>query len=289
MVKISTESEKVYKYAIGDEVIVTEDINEHKKGDIRTIIGFGSPSGHFDYSLDDGYIHECHIKLLEPLGPLESKLTKNQRITALENEVFRLKSLEKEVIELKSIVNELRNKSDTESPKINDTKTEATISFEGEEYCRVNREACDGDVVIIREPAKDSKYARINTPHKVVIDKFGKSCIGKPDIALVYNIYFGRTSETVEVYELIKERNIIEFNGQKYSKVNREAQTGDVVVFRVNNTDLRHSTINEPYEVIGEYGGRVRFIGDSGSKYYVYTKDHGRTLETVEVYELIKE
>ncbi|MBG9453283.1 hypothetical protein ABE61_04095 [Lysinibacillus sphaericus] len=88
------------------------------------------------------------------------------------------------------------------------------------------------------------------------------------------------TTNTVE--------DIIEFEGKQYRKVDREAQVGDVVIFRINDTDLHHSTTNKPYKVTTEYNGHPRFIGDSGSDYSVYTHDHNRRPETTDVYELIE-
>ena len=117
--------------------------------------------------------------------------TKNERITALENEVA----------ELKLIVHELRGKKSIEPSTTN--TVEDIIEFEGQQYRKVDRKAHEGDVIIIREPAKDNSYARINVPHKVVLDELNKPCINNPEDAYVYCDYFGRTHKTVDVYERI--------------------------------------------------------------------------------------
>ena len=81
--------------------------------------------------------------------------------------------------------------------------------------------------------------------------------------------------------------DIIEFEGQQYKKVDREAREGDVVVFDAaiypHNADP-----NKPYIVnrktphgVGHYDGAT--ICDV--KFVIY--DHGRTPENVDVYELI--
>ncbi|GEM_PF-1081000 len=122
---------------------------------------------------------------------VNSKPTKNQRITTLENEVA----------ELKLIVHELRGKKSIEPSTTN--TVEDIIEFEGMQYRKVDREARESDVIIIRDPAKDNLYARINVPHKVVLDALNKLCVNNPEDAYVYCDYFGRTHKTVDVYERI--------------------------------------------------------------------------------------
>jgi hypothetical protein len=200
MVKIVTESKNTCKYAIGNKVVVTENINEHQKGDIRTIIGIGSPSGHFDYTLDDGYIHECNIRLLK------SKPTKTRRIEALESEVARLRLLEKEVIELKSIISELRKKESVETPKVNNTETEIVISFENKQYRKVEREVREGDVVIFRVNDTHEHHSTVNKPYKVVVSETIRF---RGDSGNMYNVFSAdhdRAPETTDVYELIESK-----------------------------------------------------------------------------------
>lgn len=86
--------------------------------------------------------------------------------------------------------------------------------------------------------------------------------------------------------ELVKS-NILEFEEKKYKKVEREAQIGDVVIFKENKTDENFSRINKPYMVSGFNSLGVKFTGEGKMQFNVYAKEHNRTLETVEVYEAI--
>ena len=215
MVKIVTESKNTCKYAIGNKVVVTENINEHQKGDIRTIIGIGSPSGHFDYTLDEGYIHERNIRLLK------SKPTKTQRIEALESEVARLRLLEKEVIELKSIISELRKKESVETPKVNSTETEMVISFENKQYRKVEREVREGDVVIFRVNDTHEHHSTVNKPYRVV----SETIQFRGDSGSVYNVFSAdhdRAPETTDVYELIESKPLV--SNQQRAKIIEEAK-----------------------------------------------------------------
>lgn len=82
------------------------------------------------------------------------------------------------------------------------------------------------------------------------------------------------TTNTVE--------DIIEFEGQQYRKVDRKAREGDVVM-----QDVEHSAWMEKghfYRVLSE--GKV-FLG-KGVETILYTGWNGRTVDTVNVYELIE-
>lgn len=83
------------------------------------------------------------------------------------------------------------------------------------------------------------------------------------------------TTNTVE--------DIIEFEGAKYRKVEREGRKGDIVIFRNNNT--RFFTNGEPYKV--EVNG-CPIDNEKEAVLPLYSPGHGRTPETVDVYELIK-
>ncbi|MFJ7950748.1 hypothetical protein ACIQZG_04370 [Lysinibacillus sp. NPDC096418] len=89
---------------------------------------------------------------------------------------------------------------------------------------------------------------------------------------VVNNIQQPSTNNTVE--------DIIEFEGQQYRKVDREAREGDVVMFSVNNIHYRS---NKSYKVIRN----VEFTDEDGKVIFVYNKLK-RTPENVDVYELIK-
>lgn len=145
------------------------------------------------------YFHESD------LTPYKTKPTKNQRITALENEVA----------ELKLIVHELRD--------------------------------------------------------------------GRKTMRVVMNEVLSKPSTTTV-------KDIIEFEGKQYRKVDRLVQVGDVVVFtqkHAEETNEKEITAGKPYEVIEAFG-EPRFLTNLGCRYRVYEKGFGRTSENVAVYELIE-
>ncbi|WP_419962150.1 hypothetical protein [Psychrobacillus sp. BM2] len=84
------------------------------------------------------------------------------------------------------------------------------------------------------------------------------------------------------------EDNTINHEGKLIRKVNREAREGDYVLFSNEQANRTHSdriTANKFYEVINAWK-EPRFITDDrDSKYRVYEKSFGRTLENVEVFE----
>ncbi|MEA0564059.1 hypothetical protein [Lysinibacillus irui] len=85
-------------------------------------------------------------------------------------------------------------------------------------------------------------------------------------------------------------KDIIEFEGKQYRKVDRLVQVGDVVVFtqkHAEETNEKEITAGKPYEVIEAFG-EPRFLTNLGCRYRVYEKGFGRTSENVAVYELIK-
>lgn len=134
----------------------------------------------------------------------DSKPTKNQRIAALE----------KEVAELKLIVHELRDRPQltTVVNNINEPSTindvEDIIEFEGAKYRKVERKAYEGDVVIIKKMNEFSNAFEINKPYKVLkglsIQSDNPGHGNK--LYCVYSKFVNRTTETVNTYELIKDK-----------------------------------------------------------------------------------
>lgn len=122
--------------------------------------------------------------------------TKNERITTLENEVAELKLIVHQIRESKVV----DGVSYAEEPSTQ-IIVEDIIEFEGQQYCKVDRVAREGDVVI--SSAMTSFLVEKGKPYKV-------SCFGRDlvlnketsNIVALYNV--GRTPETVNVYELIK-------------------------------------------------------------------------------------
>lgn len=82
---------------------------------------------------------------------------------------------------------------------------------------------------------------------------------------------------------------IIEFEGEKYRKVNREAREGDVVVFTAGIQPREFITIGKPYKAVkGE--NVISFKDNDGDYMPIYRNDkRNRTKETVEVYKRIEQ
>ncbi|MET4560789.1 hypothetical protein ABIA69_001933 [Lysinibacillus parviboronicapiens] len=133
------------------------------------------------------------------------KVTKNQRITALENELSETKN---EVAELKLIIHELRERPQLttvinnapQEPSTTNT-VEDIIKFEGKQYCKVDREAKSGDVVIFHK--NNTRFFTNGEPYKVAANgcPFDNE---KEAVLPLYSTVYGRTPETVDVYEIVK-------------------------------------------------------------------------------------
>lgn len=91
---------------------------------------------------------------------------------------------------------------------------------------------------------------------------------------IVHQLRVPSTIQTVE--------DVIEYEGQQYKKVDREAQHGDVIVF--TKSAGRFVTAGKPYKVIGRC-----FIDNEGDDINVYHGIAEGSVETVDVYELIVE
>lgn len=134
---------------------------------------------------------------------VETKQTKNQRITALENEVAELRPLKQEVAELKLIVHELRGHRDIDLSSLSEPSTtntvEDVIEFEGKQYRKVDREAREGDVVIFSK--SDSNHIFSDIPYEV---KKGSTGSLNVNLFSLYNSLVERTPKVTTVYELIK-------------------------------------------------------------------------------------
>lgn len=189
------------KFNVGDKVRVIKPHFYFEIGDVFTI-------NKIDYKgslYTDGFkyrsakepaqnevcVHSHKVELVQ------EKQTKNQRITALENEVA----------ELKLIVHELRGHRDIDLSSLTEPSTTNTvediIEFEGEQYRKVDRLAQVGDVVICH--SETTSFIEKGKPYKVsFVDGHLLLNQGTPD---VISLYFNeRTPETVDVYELIEHK-----------------------------------------------------------------------------------
>lgn len=132
--------------------------------------------------------------------------TKNERITTLENEVAELKLIVHELRERPQLTTVINNAAQGPSTTNN---VEDIIEFEGQQYRKVDREAREGDVVIITKEHESSNAFKINKPYKVLRGVQIRSDHHDHGYT-TYNVYTSvtsiRTPETVDVYELIESK-----------------------------------------------------------------------------------
>lgn len=96
-----------------------------------------------------------------------------------------------------------------------------------------------------------------------------------------------RVPSTIQAVE-----DIIEFEGQQYKKVEREARVGDVITYSEIGGGWMNISPNKPYKVYEEDGlFGLLFTRDNGGPCRVYGDDskNGRSSGNVKVYELIVE
>lgn len=179
------------KFNVGDKVRFVEDYMDYKKGDIVEVAGFWSEGINY---IGKGKSTGCYFSRVELV---ETKPTKNQRITALEGTVAKQSE---EISELKLIVHELRGKKSIEPSTTN--TVEDIIEFEGHQYRKVDREAREGDVVM--QDVEHSAWMEKGHFYRVLSE--GKVFIKKGVETLLYTGWNGRTVDTVNVYELIESK-----------------------------------------------------------------------------------
>lgn len=104
------------------------------------------------------------------------------------------------------------------------------------------------------------------------------------DVQELHLIIHGlRGKKDINITTNLPEEEIIEFEGNQYRKVDREAREGDVIIAR--ESDSLTILPNTPYKVTGK-GYKGPEVSDEA---WVYETTKGRTLETVDVYEPIEQ
>lgn len=186
------------KFNVGDSIEFIEKYGSYEVGDKVTLTAYGNNLLiSFEGEKGEGCAFESRFKLSE-------KPTKNQRITALENELSETKN---EVAELKLIVHELRDGPKTMRNVMNEVLSEPSttntvediIEFEGQQYRKVDRQARDGDVVVF--DGVKNKDTTNGKPYKV-----------KPELVYIdnsginLNVYAWESNPDVYVYELIQQK-----------------------------------------------------------------------------------
>lgn len=281
---------KVVSAEVGDLALCTDDISYFTKGEYYEVIevdndgdvhAIDDEGDRFHMYVADG---EC--ALFRKISA-QSKPTLEQRVGALESDVAALKG-EKvaeeskrltvgdiakiighesghfgEIGDIVKIVADDKDDQPYQCERISDGRdvgwfyeedlvayNEETIEFEGATYRKVDREAREGDVVIIR--VDTSGHVPKDTPFKVTGGEGKSAEIG--DLAWVYSIRKDRTRETVDVYEPIEQ-------GTKVAS-EPKLKAGDYVKFKRSISDTK---ANKPY-LIEYYAerGELAFRDDAG-------------------------
>lgn len=188
------------KFNVGDKVIFNKE-NEHvaKQFDYK----INKP-----YEVQEVFPSHCTVQIINEKGSshsfdeerfelVETKPTKNQRITALENEVAELKLIVHELRDSRKTMRDVMNEvlSEPSTPTVEDI-----IEYEGQQYKKVDREAHEGDVIVAR--VDTSNHVVKDVPYKVTAGEGKSAELG--ELAYVYYRDKERTPETVDVYELIE-------------------------------------------------------------------------------------
>lgn len=203
-----------------------------------------SDDGAYVHAIDDEYdrFHMDVAKSAKVFRKVsESSPTLEQRVSALESEVSALKG--------------------------------EIITFEGAEYRKVDREAREGDVVIFRKNtsccAENEKPYAVHPPTNSSNGKvtFYRESYGE---FKVYYTGYGRTRETVDVYELVAEERAPKFVVGDYVKVVKSelGNEGKIVQITDDSDDLQMRKANGDV-VDADYVGIP--VGDT--EVYGFTED----------------
>lgn len=252
------------KFNVGDKVRVINQshgwgtVSKGDEGEIVSINHDGTyevsiPTFQFDSWTGEEYCFE----LISP------KPTKNQRITALENEVAELKLIVHELRERPQLTTVVNNV--TQGPSTTNT-VEDIIEFEGAKYCKVEREAREGDVVIFRK--NTSICVSSNKPYLVSevlsgIPKFYEEGCRY----CVYSETYNRTFETTDVYELIESKPLTP-NQQRAAIIEKAKQFIDEAMNQGKDGSPISELGNETYQY--KFFGVEFDVNESEVKAFVY-------------------
>lgn len=184
------------------------------------------------------------------------------------------------------------------------------VAYNGEEYAKVDKyEGLQKGDIFLAGP--HTKFL-VNMDTQGYYELIGVQSDGDPifeddrgnvrkpgmgAVGVLYRKISASTSPTIEkrVDELESrvsalegdKAEIIEFEGAKYRKVDREAREGDVVIFtKEQASETTDLTAGKPYLVVNHFNddSYLSFTADDGSPYGVYCNHFKRTPETVDVY-----
>lgn len=130
---------------------------------------------------------------------------------------------------------------------------EETIEFEGATYRKVDREAREGDVVVLTGDDLPRWFTK-GKAYKIIVGPYNGKCDEGYEDYKVYDAKYGRTRETVDVYEPIEQA--------KKEASEPKLKAGDYVKFKRSISDTK---ANKPY-LIEYYAerGELAFRDDAG-------------------------
>lgn len=197
------------EFKVGDKVeVIGNKRGGFEKGTKGTVTHDGKSS--LPYEIQDSK-GEVYWHTASELKLIESKSSKNQRITALEETVvlqeqkiadlrndyrYEVEQQQKEINDLKVIVHQLRENG---LPSIVAEGPTNIIEFEGAQYKKVDRLVREGDLVILNE--RGTEFFFTNKPYVVKNNRIHDEQTSTN--GAIYD--HGRKPETVDVYELIVE------------------------------------------------------------------------------------
>lgn len=134
-----------------------------------------------------------------------------------------------------------------------EAQVEETIEFEGATYRKVEREARQGDVVVLTGDDLPRWFTK-GKAYKIIVGPYIGKCDEGHEDYKVYDAKYGRTRETVDVYEPIEQA--------KKEASEPKLKAGDYVKFKRSISDTK---ANKPY-LIEYYAerGELAFRDDAG-------------------------
>ncbi|MGE7843922.1 hypothetical protein ACQKNX_24450 [Lysinibacillus sp. NPDC093712] len=156
-------------------------------------------------------------------------------------------------------VGDERNLFVDEPEVVNVVKSQAneTIEFEGVQYRKVDREAREGDVVIL------TKYSEYNYTEgkSYLVQKYGRIKDIDGDLFAVYNESLGRTRKTVDVYEaqyILQVGDIVVVTGNTNGSDNDVGDIGKITEVDESASDARVHVVGRADYVNWTYFSEMR-------------------------------
>ncbi|MBL3731581.1 hypothetical protein JIN86_18495 [Lysinibacillus sp. HST-98] len=274
------------KFNVGDKVIFNKE-NEHV-------------AKQFDYKINKPYevqeVFPFHhtVQIINEKGSshsfdeerfelVETKPTKNQRITALENEVAELKLIVHELRDGRKTMRDVMNEVLSEPSTIN--TVEDIIEFEGQQYRKVDREVYEGDVIVFygsRHPQiTDGKPYKVFKGKNIEENKLSHTADSGTEYPVdgeyvdgyyVYELIEGGLNpqipivdETIEPLTRNQQRAAIiekakEFIDKHDKDTHINIHDNAIIAYKLDTADFGISKCN-PSDVFNEYIGKAIALG----------------------------